>query len=124
MQEIIEFVNAEIKHAGFDHKKLIGGIVITGGGSQLVHLRSLFELVTGIPTRIGFAVEHLNKGMVEEVHHPSFATGTGLLIYGLKNDLTLPNEWEQSKDSSSQHKSGFTSKIKSWFESTFLGPID
>lgn len=127
MQEIIEFVNAEIKHAGFDHKKLIGGIVITGGGSQLAHLRSLFELVTGIPTRVGFAVEHLNKGMVEEVHHPSFATGTGLLIYGLKNDLTLPNDWEPNKasiETSVQDKPGFTSKIKNWFESTFLGPID
>ena len=54
--EIIEQVYLEIKNYGNDEakKKLIGGIVLTGGGSQLKHLKQLVEYVTGMDTRIGF----------------------------------------------------------------------
>ena len=43
--EIIEQVYLEIKNYGHDDqkKKLIGGVVITGGGSQLKHLKQLVE---------------------------------------------------------------------------------
>ena len=44
MEEIIEFVAAEIKHSGYE-KKLVGGIVVTGGGSQLQHTKQLIEFV-------------------------------------------------------------------------------
>ena len=39
--------------------KLIAGIVLTGGGSQLKHLRQLVEYITGMDARIGFPNEHL-----------------------------------------------------------------
>jgi cell division protein FtsA len=38
-------VNFEIKNSGYS-KKLIGGIVVTGGGAQLKHLTQLFEYMT------------------------------------------------------------------------------
>ena len=47
MSEIIEHIYFEIKNSGFD-KKLIGGIVVTGGGSQLKHINQLMEFTTGI----------------------------------------------------------------------------
>lgn len=82
MEEIIESVYYEIKSSGFE-KKLIAGIVITGGGAQLKHVTQLVEYITGMDTRIGYPNEHLGKGM-EEVKSPMYATGVGLVIKGLQ----------------------------------------
>ncbi|MEM7040554.1 MAG: cell division protein FtsA, partial [Bacteroidota bacterium] len=82
MEEIIEFVAAEIKHSGYE-KKLVGGIVVTGGGSMLAHSKQLIEYVTGIDTRAGLPGEHLASGLVDEVNSPMYATGAGLVIHGL-----------------------------------------
>jgi len=53
--EIIDQVYLEVKNYGNDEgkKKLIAGIVLTGGGSQLKHIKQLFEYETGMDTRIG-----------------------------------------------------------------------
>ena len=53
MEEIIEQVYFEIKNSGFE-KKLIAGIVLTGGGAQLKHIGQLTEFITGKDTRIGY----------------------------------------------------------------------
>jgi cell division protein FtsA len=82
VEEIFEHVLYEIKSSGFE-KKLIAGIVVTGGGSQLKHITQLVEYVTGLDTRIGYPTEHLSKGMIEEVKSPMFATGIGLVMKGL-----------------------------------------
>ena len=83
LEEIVENVYFEIKNSGFE-KKLIGGIVITGGGSQLKHICQLVEYMTGMDTRIGYPNEHLASGNTEEITSPVFATGVGLVIKGLE----------------------------------------
>ena len=80
MEEIIENVYYEIKSSGYE-KKLIAGIVVTGGGAQLKHITQLVEYITGMDTRIGYPNEHLAKG-IEEVKSPMYATGVGLVIKG------------------------------------------
>lgn len=82
MEEIIEYVHFEIKNSGFE-KKLIAGMVITGGGAQLKHVQQLFELITGIDVRIGYPNEHLSAGN-DEIKSPMYATAVGLVIIGLK----------------------------------------
>ena len=82
MEEIIENVYYEIKNSGYE-KKLIAGIVVTGGGAQLKNLVQLFEYMTGMSTRIGYPNEHLAPGNVEEVASPIYSTGIGLVIKGL-----------------------------------------
>ncbi|MDC3407323.1 cell division protein FtsA, partial [Bacteroidia bacterium] len=84
IQEIMELVDFEIKHSGVGN--IAGGIVITGGGSQLKHVDQLAEFVTGLDARIGYPNEHLAKGMVEEVKSPIYATGVGLVLRGLAAD--------------------------------------
>jgi len=89
MEEIVEHVYYEIKSSGYE-KKLIAGIVITGGGAQLKHLPQLVEYVTGLDCRVGYPNEHLAKNEVlpkpiyEELQSPTFATGIGLLIKGIQ----------------------------------------
>lgn len=82
MEEIVEHVYYEIKNSGYE-KKLIAGIVLTGGGSQLKHLAQLVEYMTGMDTRIGYPNEHLSKGG-SELSSPMYATGVGLVIKGLQ----------------------------------------
>ena len=84
MEEIIELINYEIKNSGYS-KKLIGGIVVTGGGAQLKHLTQLFEYMTGMDTRIGYPTEHLaNSNDIESLVSPMFSTGIGLVLQGFK----------------------------------------
>ena len=80
--EIIEQVYLEIKNYGHEDqkKKLIAGIVLTGGGSQLKHLKQLVEYITGMDTRIGFPNEHLAGDSDAEIASPTYATAVGLLM--------------------------------------------
>lgn len=86
MEEIIEHVYYEIKNSGYE-KKLIAGIVLTGGGALLKHLSQLTEFMTGMDTRIGYPNEHLAPGTPDEMASPKYATGIGLVIQGIERYL-------------------------------------
>ena len=84
--EIVEQTFLEIKNYGHSDlkKKLIAGIVLTGGGSQLKHLKQLVEYITGMDTRVGYPSEHLAGNTQESVSSPMFATSVGLLMNALE----------------------------------------
>ena len=84
MEEIIDLVHFEIRNSGYE-KKLIGGIVVTGGGSQLKHITQLFEYVTGMDSRIGYPTEHLANTNNEAIKSPMYATGIGLVHKGFED---------------------------------------
>lgn len=92
--EIIEQVYVEIKNYGHEEqkKKLIAGIVLTGGGSQLKHLKQLVEYITGMDTRIGYPNEHLAGDSDEEIASPLYATAVGLLMNAVKNETKSFNQ--------------------------------
>lgn len=82
MSEILDFVTYHLKQVGLDSRSLNGGVVLTGGGSQLRHLIQLTEYVTGLPARIGFPNEHLAAGHIEELAKPTYSTCIGLILKG------------------------------------------
>lgn len=82
MSEILDFVTYHLKQIGLDNKMLNGGIILTGGGSQLKHLVQLTEYVTGLNCRIGLPTEHLAAGHIEELAKPTYATCLGLILKG------------------------------------------
>lgn len=84
VQEIFDFVLWEIKRSGFD-RKLIGGLVLTGGGSLLNNINLLAEYHTGLSTRIGLPTEHLAHKYDGLIDSPIYSTGIGLLIDAIKN---------------------------------------
>lgn len=84
MEEIIELVHFEIRNSGFE-KKLIGGIVVTGGGAQLDHITQLFEYVTGMDARIGYPTEHLANTNNDSIKSPMYSTGIGLVLKGFED---------------------------------------
>ncbi len=88
MEEIIEHVYYEIQSSGYE-KKLIGGIVLTGGGAQLRHLVQLTEYITGLDARVGFPTEHLaintKDQTLAQIGHPMYATAIGLVMKGFQD---------------------------------------
>jgi cell division protein FtsA len=82
MEEVLDYVVWEIRRSGYE-RKLIGGIVLTGGGAMLRDVEKLCEFHTGMSTRIGVPIEHLAHGYQEKVASPIYATAIGLLLNGI-----------------------------------------
>src|SRR5690554_6918183 len=127
--EIIEQVYLEIKNYGHEEqkKKLIAGIVLTGGGAQLKHLKQLVEYITGMDTRIGYPNEHLAGDSDGDITSPQFATAVGLVMDGLKrqerkkaekiieeaveNEAVVEDEEEEEKEVIKPRKLSFLEKF-------------
>ena len=125
MEEIVEHVYYEIKNSGYE-KKLIAGIVITGGGAQLKHIVQLVEFITGMDARIGYPNEHLGKG-ADELMSPMYATGIGLVIKGFqemekqkKGQLAAQEDQRAERVKTvkgpTDTKGSFFDKLKGWFD--------
>lgn len=97
MEEIIEMAHGEIINSGFE-KRLAGGIVITGGGSQLSCLKQLVEYMTGMDTRIGYPNEHLGKSKLEAVKSPMYATSVGLVLSGFRSLDEREERYKEAKE--------------------------
>ena len=116
--EIIEQVYLEIKNYGNDEakKKLIGGIVLTGGGSQLKHLKQLVEYVTGMDTRIGFPGEHLAGDTKNS--SPIFSTAVGLVMKALENNEKNDDK-SSTGDKTSEERKTVLAKWSEQFKMNF-----
>jgi len=128
MEEIVDQIYFEIKNSGFE-KKLIAGIVLTGGGAQLKHIDQLTEFTTGMDTRIGYPNEHLSNNVSDDMASPMFATGVGLVIHGINrteietgfhSQEEVPSEktgfWKKKKSKREEGPKGYLNIIKSFFE--------
>jgi cell division protein FtsA len=134
MEEVLDYVLWEIRRSGYE-RKLIGGVVLTGGGALLQHLDKLTEFHTGMSCRIGGPVEHLAHGYQEQVSSPIFSTGIGLLLRGLQDVDTykaeqaaatsappppLTSEHREPSNVAEEKSSGWLEnmfrKTKEWFE--------
>ncbi len=91
MSEILDFVTYHLKQIGLDNRMLNGGIILTGGGSQLKHLIQLTEYTTGLNARIGYPNEHLSGSQIEELANPMYSTCIGLILKGY-NDYENNNK--------------------------------
>jgi len=117
VSEIIEHIYYEIKNSGYE-KELIGGIVVTGGGSQLNHITQLFEYVTGMSCRIGYPNEHIHKAPNADIVKPTYSTSVGLVMKGYENN-SKPEEKEVLSKQRGENRKGamkFLDNIKTWFE--------
>ncbi len=129
VEEIFDYVLWEIRRSGYE-RKLIGGIVLTGGGALLKHIEKLASYHTGMGTRIGIPVEHLAHGYAEYLSSPVYATSIGLLLNGIeavesgKLQLSEPaihrangmEEDEQEKQHVGPWYEKLFQKTKAWFE--------
>ncbi len=126
VEEILDYVVWEIRRSGFE-RKLIGGVVITGGGSLLAGIDKLTEFHTGMNTRMGTPIERLAHGYEERVTSPVFSTAIGLLLKGLdtleKERLLNPvvEEVPKEEEEAVEEMVGETAdrNESTWFEKIF-----
>ncbi len=80
LEEIYSLAAKEVKRSEVG-EMLGAGVVLTGGGSLLEGSIPLAEEVFGLPAKLG--IPQGFSGMVESASSPVFATGVGLVLYGI-----------------------------------------
>ena len=98
-------VAAEIRRSGYEGL-LPAGVVLTGGSSQLPGIDELAREMLGIPVRIGIPANLV--GLADAVDAPPYATGVGLVRWGVTKgslhprgsgtSLSEPNNWRNVYD--------------------------
>jgi len=96
LEEIFELVGREIKRSGYDGL-LPAGVVLTGGVAGTSGIAELGRRMLSLPVRVGYPVRL--DGLVEAISSPEYSTSVGLLLWGMKRDMTqvglpdIPEGW-------------------------------
>lgn len=86
MLEILKMALTRVRQAGLQEWP-IGGMVITGGGSQVEGLQELVQETLGGPVRIGYP--YGISGLPAELRQPTFSGAVGLLLWGIKHQDSI-----------------------------------
>lgn len=110
-EELFTLIQSELRRSGFEDV-VAAGIVLTGGTSKMEGVVELAEEIFHMPVRL--ASPQGVSGLSDVVNNPMYATGVGLLMYGLKQRTTdsLPMMHPGEEESVIQ-------KIKTWFTGNF-----
>jgi len=81
LDEVLHLVRKEIEKSGYE-ESLAAGLVMTGGSMLLPGVIEMTEQIFGAPVRLGVP-SHV-KGLVDVISSPVYATGVGLVLYGMK----------------------------------------
>jgi cell division protein FtsA len=100
VKEILEQCHSELKNYGLEDRKkqLIAGIVMTGGGANLKHIRQLTEYTTGMDVRIGYSNEHISGNKSDVLSSPEYATAIGLLMRGFELNIAVSETKEEVQE--------------------------
>lgn len=109
-EELFTLVATEIRRSGLEDM-IAAGIVLTGGAAKVEGAVELAERVFKVPVRLG--TPQFVTGMSEVLDNPVYATGVGLLLYGLQQ---RDNQVETSTQPSFK---GLLGKMKGWFQGNF-----
>ncbi len=107
--ELFTLVQAELRRSGFEDL-IAAGIVLTGGTSKMEGAVELAEEIFHMPVRLG-SPQNI-RGLTDIVNNPIYATGVGLLLYGLQQQ----QEGGRKVDAGGE---GVFSRIKNWFQNNF-----
>ncbi len=81
MAEILEAADYEIERSGYK-SQLQAGLVITGGSSQMLNIRDLASVITGMECRTASPQENISSQSLSDVYHPAQSTIVGLILNG------------------------------------------
>lgn len=106
--ELFTLVQAELRRSGYEDL-VAAGIVLTGGTSKMEGVIELAEEIFHMPVRIGSP--HSIRGLADIVSNPIYATGVGLLQYGVKQQAKVNQVYGLR-----ERQENFLHKIKRWFQ--------
>lgn len=109
-EELFTLVAAEIRRSGLEDF-IASGVVLTGGASKVEGAVELAERIFKMPVRLG-TPQHIT-GLAEVMNNPIYATGVGLLLYGMQQRDNQKEALAQS------NLKGLWSRMKSWFQGNF-----
>lgn len=115
-EEIFALVQKELKQIG-KAGLLPSGAVLVGGGAKLTHIADLAKEVLGLPVQIGFPQGF--GGILDKVDDPSFATASGLVLWGLNQQTTVVNEGfmaSKAMDLFSKGSGESVEKMREWLK--------
>jgi len=112
-EELFNLVQAELRRSGYE-ELLAGGVVLTGGTSKMEGAVELAEEIFHMPVRLG-APQNVT-GLTDIVNNPIYATGVGLLKYGI---IHSGGGTKKQNKSSSTSFEGLLDKLKNWFKGNF-----
>ncbi|MBU0701307.1 cell division protein FtsA [bacterium] len=112
MEEIFSLINQEIRMTGYENM-IASGIVLTGGAAMLNGSAELAEKIFDLPVRIG--VPKGVAGLSDVISSPVYATGVGLVLYGMKNRL----DGKKTKFAGGNAFKKLITKTKDWFGDFF-----
>lgn len=110
-EELFNLIKAELKRSGFE-RRMASGIVLTGGAASIHGGLLLAESIFKMPVRLGVPIGI--EGLSDIIHNPTYATGVGLLLYGLQEQSApLPAELTAGGIK------GVLARMKAWFGTNF-----
>jgi cell division protein FtsA len=114
MAEIFSQVKEELdRHDMTRH--LSGGVVLTGGGANILGAAELAVSVFHLPVRIGLPL--LPGGLEKEYRRPEFATAVGLALEG---DLRLGGGEARENEPPERWQPGVFAKMVNWVKKEFF----
>jgi cell division protein FtsA len=81
LDEVLQLVRREIARSGYEDLLALGAVV-TGGSMLLPGATEMAEEIFAMPVRLG--VPARVHGLVDVISSPIYATGVGLVLYGMK----------------------------------------
>jgi len=115
MEETFKLVKEELDKLSFS-RSLGGGVVLTGGGAQLLGAAELASRVFKLPVRVGFPLPV--GGLVEEYRSPAYATAVGLVLEGY--DRALRAGVKAAPPVQGPGSPSVWIKLKEWFSKEFF----
>src|SRR3989338_7847711 len=85
LNEIFTMVGLEIKKSGFGGLTP-AGIVVCGGGAETMGILEAAKRNLAMQVRLG-RPSNLS-GLIDEIGHPAYSTAAGLVLYGVKSDVS------------------------------------
>ncbi len=110
MEELFRLILREVRRGGFDTMPA-GGVVLTGGSSQLRGAVELAEEIFEVPVRLGLPTGV--SGLSDVARDPGHATGIGLLRFGSQSQPQAPGKYGESTFGQ------VLARMKSWFTGNF-----
>jgi cell division protein FtsA len=117
-EELFSIVQMELERCGYADQ-LAAGVVMTGGSAKIEGAVQLAESIFHLPVRIGMPKSLKLGGMEELLHNPIYATGIGLLFYGMQRTLASGVSGSNRVNRRDDEGASFIGKMKGWFASNF-----